>query len=484
MACKSEFQLAVPIAEIEVVDVSQTPQNVSSLAASITECGLLHPITVSRLALKDVAISETSKKYRLWAGHDRLLAAKAKGWKEIPALVLEGDESQLRIVAAQENMVRRKLTCLDESLLLSAWQNAYESRYPLAKRGGDRRNRREDQSAILAFCSYASERTPYSPRTIQRLVGIARKLDEDAVKALRGTQMADHQQALETLAREQPDVQISAVLKARGNPKYLRMALEEISRRQRAKTLCDWFDEDVKLWVGDFAEVGAQIPDESVDLVIVDPPWTENSVGLGAPLGQFANRILKPGGSLLMMLGQTTQLRFLDGVRKHIKDDDYQWWQFSYNYRGGRANLVYNRRLATKWNPCWWAVKSTLDNESYFPDLIDVDVNAVEDVIAGGGRDKDWHAWGHSVDGFQKFIQYLTVPGALVVDPCVGGGTSAVASFRLGRKFIGIDIDPDAINMTRLHLESDEKSFRYGLPVLESRLKSRRASHAIRASVM
>jgi ParB/RepB/Spo0J family partition protein len=116
---------------------------VASLAASITECGLLHPITVSRLALKDVAVSETSKKYRSWAGHDRLLAAKSKGWKEIPALVLEGDESQLRIIAAQENLVRRKLTCLDESLLLSAWQNAYEQRYPLAKRGGDRRNRKE-----------------------------------------------------------------------------------------------------------------------------------------------------------------------------------------------------------------------------------------------------------------------------------------------------------------------------------------------------
>jgi predicted methyltransferase len=476
MACKSEFQLAVPIAEIEVVDVSQTPQNVSALAASISECGLLHPITVARLDSKDGSANGTSKKYRLWAGHDRLLAAKARGWKDIPALVIEGDEAQLRIIAAQENLVRRKLTCLDESLLLSAWQTAYESRYPLAKRGGDRRRTKEDQSANLAFCWYASDRTPYSSRTIQRLVGIARKVDVEAVKALRGAKMADHQQALEILVREQPDVQVQAVRKAKGNPKNLRMALEDIYRRQRAKSLCDWIHEDVKLWVGDFADVGTQIPDETVDLVIVDPPWTEDSVRLGEPLGQFANRVLKPGGSLLMMLGQTTQLRFLDGVRKHIKDDAYQWWQFSYNYRGSRANLVFNRRLATKWKPCWWVVKGHFDNESYFPDVINVGGDGMDDVVASGGKDKDWHQWGQSVDGFQKFIQYLTAPGDLVVDPCVGGGSSAVASFRLGRKFIGIDIDPESIKMTRLHLESDERTVRNRLAAGVPRLTPARVN--------
>ena len=73
-----------------------------------------------------------------------------------------------------------------------------------------------------------------------------------------------------------------------------------------------------------------------MDLVLVDPPWTEDCVGLGDPLGRFAHRVLKPGGSLLMMLGQMTQLRFLDGVRKHIRDDEYHWWQMCYAYRGNQ----------------------------------------------------------------------------------------------------------------------------------------------------
>ncbi|MGA2372797.1 MAG: ParB N-terminal domain-containing protein [Candidatus Korobacteraceae bacterium] len=303
MTYKSEFQLAVPIAEIEIGELTQSPQNVSAIAASLGECGLLHPITVSRLEEGKSDASGTSSKYRLWAGRDRLLAAMAKGWKDIPALVIEADEAQLRIIAVQENLVRRKLTCLDESLLLSDWQTAYENRHPQAKRGGDRRHKDEDQTAILAFCRYASERTPYSPRTIQRIVGIARNLDGEAVKALRGTDLADHQKALEMLCREEPDVQRQAVGKCKGNPRYLRMVLEEIYRNRRARSLCDWLHDDVKLLIGDFAKVGNQVADESVDLVLVDPPWTEDAIALAEPLGEFVNRVLKPNGSLLMMMG-------------------------------------------------------------------------------------------------------------------------------------------------------------------------------------
>ena len=109
MTYKSEFQLAVPIAEIEIGELTQSPQNVSAIAASIGECGLLHPITVSRLKEGTSDVPGTSTKYRLWAGRDRLLAAMGKGWKDIPALVIGADEAQLRIIAVQENLVRRKL---------------------------------------------------------------------------------------------------------------------------------------------------------------------------------------------------------------------------------------------------------------------------------------------------------------------------------------------------------------------------------------
>ena len=41
-------------------------------------------------------------------------------------------------------------------------------------------------------------------------------------------------------------------------------------------------------------------------------------------------------------------------------------------------------------------------------------------------------------------IQHLTRPGDLVIDPMMGAGTTIAAVLKLGRKAIGIDVDPQS----------------------------------------
>ncbi|MHA1832449.1 MAG: DNA methyltransferase, partial [Candidatus Baldrarchaeia archaeon] len=43
----------------------------------------------------------------------------------------------------------------------------------------------------------------------------------------------------------------------------------------------------------------------------------------------------------------------------------------------------------------------------------------------------------------QKLIKLLTRPGDIVLDPFIGSGTTAVAAKKLGRRYIGIDINPE-----------------------------------------
>src|SRR5580658_3915743 len=59
----------------------------------------------------------------------------------------------------------------------------------------------------------------------------------------------------------------------------------------------------------------------------------------------------------------------------------------------------------------------------------------ISDLITGG-RDKEHHAWGQGPDVFKYFIERLTEPGGLVVDPFCGGGTVPEACIMTGRRYI------------------------------------------------
>ncbi|HEX3594246.1 MAG TPA: site-specific DNA-methyltransferase [Polyangiaceae bacterium] len=52
----------------------------------------------------------------------------------------------------------------------------------------------------------------------------------------------------------------------------------------------------------------------------------------------------------------------------------------------------------------------------------------------------------------QRLVEALTDPGELVLDPYVGSGTTPAVCMRLGRRAIGIDSNPEAIEITRRRL--------------------------------
>lgn len=54
----------------------------------------------------------------------------------------------------------------------------------------------------------------------------------------------------------------------------------------------------------------------------------------------------------------------------------------------------------------------------------------------------------------ERLIAGSTDVGALVVDPFMGSGTSAVASQRLGRHFVGGDVNPESIRITTERLNN------------------------------
>lgn len=95
---------------------------INELIRSISEVGLLNPITVD-------------PDYTLIAGLHRLEAAKRLGWTEIECMVCGLEGLQAELAEIDENVVRTALSTIEYGELLERRKEIYESLYPETKAG-------------------------------------------------------------------------------------------------------------------------------------------------------------------------------------------------------------------------------------------------------------------------------------------------------------------------------------------------------------
>lgn len=190
----------------------------------------------------------------------------------------------------------------------------------------------------------------------------------------------------------------------------------------------------------DFFTGSDRIADESVDLVFTDPPYDKNSVDLYRKAAKVAARILKPGGSFIAYSGQ----KYLPEVYGLINNPALRyWWTFAGVHSGG--NQMLNRLgIRCGWKPIVWYVKGTRG-----------DVSGVLSDVVTGAREKSHHEWQQSEIEAMHFIEKLTFEGGLVVDFFLGGGTTKVAADRLGRRFIGFEIEQKNIDRIVERIQSE-----------------------------
>ena len=173
----------------------------------------------------------------------------------------------------------------------------------------------------------------------------------------------------------------------------------------------------------------------SINAIITDPPYPKEYLSLYDNLGSLAAEALKPGGSLLALVGQAHLPAVLNIFSKHLK----YHWTMALNMKGPHM-LLYQLKIANIWKPVVWFVKGKYEGQT------------IRDMIDAGGREKELYKWQQGTGGFTKLVQDFTRPGDTILDPFCGTGTTGVAAVSLGRKFIGLDIDETRIANAKVRL--------------------------------
>ncbi len=245
------------------------------------------------------------------------------------------------------------------------------------------------------------------------------------------------------IQREDLKATLSKTLTASIDPTYLESALFELENGKYLdwylKDQCEPFEKMLAhfahlnayhplLLHSDFRE--ADIEDNSIDLIVTDPPYPKEFLPLYKDLAEFAARVLKPGGSLVAMAGQS----YLPEIFDLMKVDGLQYnWTISYLTPGGQAPQLWQRKVNAFWKPVLWYTKGK--NQRWVGDVVKSAVN---------DNDKRFHFWGQSESGMGNLISKVSSVGDIIVDPFMGGGTTGLVSLQLHRKFIGIEIDANS----------------------------------------
>lgn len=164
----------------------------------------------------------------------------------------------------------------------------------------------------------------------------------------------------------------------------------------------------------------------SPDCIITDPPYAEEYLHLYGELAGCAKDV----PLVAVMCGQTYLPEVLARMCAFLK---YRW-TLAYLTPGGQSAQQWPCKINSFWKPVL---------------LFGEAVDWIGDVARSGINDSDkrFHEWGQSESGIGDLVERLSKPGQLVCDPFLGAGTTAVVSLKLGRRFVGCDIDAQAVRI-------------------------------------
>jgi DNA modification methylase len=215
---------------------------------------------------------------------------------------------------------------------------------------------------------------------------------------------------------------------------------------------------DIKLYVGDALKLANKhIKDESIDCIVSDPPYSKDALKCFNKLGEISERVLKPSGFCCFYSGKL----YLDEVFRIMSKHLNYYWQII---------LLHHGKIGTGFNPDTVQARKV---DTFYKSILIFQKPPIkrtseyfDDVIKGSGIEKSLHPWQQSEKELHQVVDKFSEIGSTILDPFNGAGTTGVVAKKLGRKYIGFDIDADCIKESKIRIRN--------LVNVESEIKSKK----------
>lgn len=241
--------------------------------------------------------------------------------------------------------------------------------------------------------------------------------------------------------------------------------LSEIKLREIALSISPSIIDSIKM--GDAVDLIKDIPDQSIDLILFDPPYgvefsTESRLAsyhtvygdltdmpediykLNESIVSHFPRILKPNGHCYIFCASQTILRYhlYDLFMKYLQVDPY----FLFWIKQSADNKVPFNKFAINYEPFFFC--HLKDSRKLIkPHMATFVYNSITSVIKQHPAQKPLNL-------YKDLIELSTIEGEVVLDPMMGSGVSLVAAKQLNRKVIGFECIKEWYELSKYNIDN------------------------------
>lgn len=234
--------------------------------------------------------------------------------------------------------------------------------------------------------------------------------------------------------------------------------------------------QNIQLYQGDCLEVMKGIEDKSIDMILCDLPYGTTNCSWDIvipfePLWEQYNRIIKDNGAIVLFGSEP----FSSALRmSNIKNYKYDWvWEKSkatgflnakkrplvaheYIHVFYKKQPLYNPQMR-EGNPYNKGMRKQQTENDVYGEFKQVEVKSEgkrypRSVIyykTAETEGETFHKTQKPVSLLEYLINTYTNTGEVVLDNCMGSGSTGIACINTNRKFIGVELDDTYFNVAK-----------------------------------